>query len=115
MTQAPNPMNSRCGLEDCDCEYTIGGLLRRLEMIMESCRDGLYVTDKDAVFRAIHLQAQLTVEKTRVRMAPGGKPFVRPLYHPLICPCGHTQAMECDDTCLCYVAGSEAERQPTGQ
>jgi hypothetical protein len=28
-------MNSRCGLEDCDCEYTIGGLLRRLELIIE--------------------------------------------------------------------------------
>ena len=26
-------MNARCGLEDCDCEYTIGGLLRRLEII----------------------------------------------------------------------------------
>ncbi len=81
----PNPMNSRCGLEDCDCEYTIGGLLRRLEMIMESCRDGLYVTDKDAVFRAIHLQAQLTVEQTR---------------------------LQCDTSCLCYVAGYEDERQP---
>ena len=33
----PNPMNSRCGLEDCDCEYTIGGLLRRLELVAEMC------------------------------------------------------------------------------
>ena len=98
----PNPMNARCGLEDCDCEYTIGGLLRRLEIVEEQCT-------------AIAREAKRTVEQTRVRMAPGGKPYVRPLYHPLICPCGHTQAMECDDTCLCYVAGSEAERQPTGQ
>ena len=28
-------MNARCGLEACDCEYTIGGLLRRLELIAE--------------------------------------------------------------------------------
>lgn len=41
----PNPMNSRCGLEDCSCEYTIGGLLRRLELIAE--------------------QADLTVKQTR--------------------------------------------------
>ena len=26
-------MNERCGLDACDCEYTIGGLLRRLEII----------------------------------------------------------------------------------
>ena len=58
-------MNARCGLAECDCEYTIGGLLRRLEMIMESCRGGLYVTDKNTVFRAIHRQAQLTIEQTR--------------------------------------------------
>ena len=83
----PNPMNSRCGLEDCDCEYTIGGLLRRLEMIMERCRDGLYVTNKDQVFRMIHQQAQNTVEQTHLR---------------------------CDDTCPCYVAGYEAERRPVG-
>jgi hypothetical protein len=46
----PNPMNSRCGLEDCDCEYTIGGLLRRLEMIIE--------------------QADLTVKQTRAEPCP---------------------------------------------
>ena len=75
----PNPMNSRCGLEDCDCEYTIGGLLRRLEIIAE--------------------QAQVTVKETRVKT----------------CPCRHTQSYECDSTCLCYVAGYEAERQPPGR
>ncbi|KKM83070.1 hypothetical protein LCGC14_1313230 [marine sediment metagenome] len=90
----PNPMNSRCGLKDCDCEYTIGGLLRRLELIAT--------------------EALATVKETRVRMTPGGKPFVRTLYHPLICPRGNTQAVECDDTCPCYVAGSEAERRPPG-
>ena len=72
----PNPMNSRCGLEECDCEYTIGGLLRRLELIMENCTAGLHPSqaprDKDAVFRMIHHSASLTVEETRVRMAPGG-------------------------------------------
>ncbi len=46
----PNPMNSRCGLEDCDCEYTIGGLLRRLELIAE--------------------EAKLAVEQTRSNLAP---------------------------------------------
>ena len=46
----PNPMNSRCGLEDCDCEYTIGGLLRRLEIIAE--------------------QAQVTVANTRAICLP---------------------------------------------
>lgn len=29
----PNPMHSRCGLEDCDCEYTIGKLVKTLEAI----------------------------------------------------------------------------------
>ena len=57
----PNPMNSRCGLEDCDCEYTIGGLLRRLELIAE--------------------QAKLTVEQTRKDPAPAR--CTRPI-HP--CP-----------------------------
>ena len=26
-------MNARCGLEDCDCEYIIGGLLEVLEKL----------------------------------------------------------------------------------
>ena len=54
-------MNARCGLEDCDCEYTIGGLLRRLEMIAE--------------------QADLTVKQTR-RYHEGDR-CTRP-FHP--CP-----------------------------
>ena len=83
----PNPMNSRRGLEGCDCEYTIGGLLRRLEIIMESCHKGLYATDGAGVFREIYRQCQETIQQTRLR---------------------------CDDTCLCYVAGSEAERRPPG-
>ncbi|KKM83715.1 hypothetical protein LCGC14_1306420 [marine sediment metagenome] len=84
----PNPMNSRCGLEDCDCEYTIGGLLRRLEMIAESCTAGLHpAVDKNEVFREIHRQCQETIQQTRAK---------------------------CDDTCLCYVAGYEAERRPIG-
>ena len=29
----PNPMHSRCGLEDCDCEYTIEELLTALERL----------------------------------------------------------------------------------
>ena len=66
----PNPMNARCGSEDCDCEYTIGGLLRRLELIAQ--------------------QALLTVSHTR------------------------SDGADCDDTCICYVAGSEAERRPLG-
>jgi hypothetical protein len=74
----PNPMNSRCGLEDCDCEYTIGGLLRRLEIIAQ--------------------EALTTVRWARGCSEP--------------CQCGHTQAKECDSSCLCYVAGSEAERRP---
>ena len=40
-----NDMKARCGLAKCDCEYTIGGLLRRLEIIAE--------------------QAKLTVKRTR--------------------------------------------------
>lgn len=27
----PNPMGARCGLEDCDCEYTIDYLVEALE------------------------------------------------------------------------------------
>ena len=30
-------MQARCGIEECDCEYTIGGLLLRLEIIAEQC------------------------------------------------------------------------------
>ncbi len=45
-------MKARCGLEDCDCEYTIGGLLRRLELISE--------------------QANLTVKQTRAEPCPCG-------------------------------------------
>ena len=29
----PNPMNSRCGLADCDCGYTIEKLLTALEKL----------------------------------------------------------------------------------
>jgi hypothetical protein len=94
----PNPMNSRCGLEDCDCEYAIGGLLRRLEMIMESCRDGLYVTDKDTVFRAIHLQAQLTIEQTRNACTDS-----------IASTCRH------GSECPCWQDGYEAERRPLGR
>ena len=54
-------MNARCGLAECDCEYTIGGLLRRLELISE--------------------QAQLTVKQTRKDPAPAR--CTRPI-HP--CP-----------------------------
>ncbi len=86
----PNPMNARCGLEACDCEYTIGGLLRRLEIIVE--------------------QANLTIDQTRSPLARR-----RSAYHPSACPCGYTQTMECGTSCLCYVAGSEAERRPIGQ
>ena len=59
-------MNARCGLAECDCEYTIGGLLRRLEIIAEYCTAGLHPTvDKDEVFRIISLGAKLTVKQTR--------------------------------------------------
>ncbi len=96
----PNPMNSRCGLEDCDCEYTIGGLLRRLELIMGNCTAGLHpAVDKDEWFRSISRSAKRTVEQTRAEP----------------CPCDHIQAYECDTSCLCYVAGSEAERPPPGE
>ena len=60
----PNPMNARCGLEDCDCDYTIGGLLRRLEMIAE--------------------QATATVERTRAECTEN---LVAPCQHGLECPC----------------------------
>ena len=84
----PNPMNSRCGLEDCDCEYTIGGLLRRLELVAEQCTAGLHPSvDKDEVFRAISWAANRTIRQTQ---------------------------RECDDTCACHVAGYEAERRPPG-
>ncbi|KKL10453.1 hypothetical protein LCGC14_2555680 [marine sediment metagenome] len=85
-------MNARCELENCGCEYTIGGLLRRLELIMENCTAGLHPSqsprDKDEVFRMISRSARLTVAQTRKD--------------------------HCDTSCLCYVAGSEAERRPIG-
>ncbi len=59
-------MNARCGLAECDCEYTIGGLLRRLEMIVESCTAGLHPTvDKAAVFQGIAYDAKCTIKQTR--------------------------------------------------
>ena len=33
VTDNPNPLNARCGLKDCDCEYTIGGLLLVLRQV----------------------------------------------------------------------------------
>lgn len=62
----PNPMHSRCGLEDCFCEYTIGGLLRRLEMIAE--------------------QATTTVKQLRAEAACIENP-IAPCEHGLECPC----------------------------
>lgn len=44
----PNPMNARCGLEDCDCEYTIGGLVRRLELISEEALNTVKHTRQEA-------------------------------------------------------------------
>ena len=70
----PNPMNSRCGLEDCDCEFTIGGLLRRLEIIAG--------------------QANITVKQTRV-----DEDLIAPCQHGLECPCyqdGHQAGYEAE-------------------
>ncbi len=39
----PNPMNSRCGLEDCDCGHMIEKLVKALEKITE--RMGKYSRD----------------------------------------------------------------------
>ncbi len=62
-------MNARCGLAECDCEYTIGGLLRRLELIAGNCTAGLLPSqspqDKDEWFRTIARGAKLTVKQTR--------------------------------------------------
>jgi len=60
----PNPMHSRCGLEDCSCEYTIGGLLRRLELIAE--------------------QANHTVARTRAVCVDN---LIAPCEPGLECPC----------------------------
>ena len=64
-TRNPNPMNARCGLEDCDCEYTIGGLLRRLEVIAE--------------------EATATVKLTRSWLET--EDLIAPCEHGLECPC----------------------------
>ena len=66
-------MNARCGLADCNCEYTIGGLLRRLEMLLEALEE---LTPSDwslndpmsLKYGKAHDAAQqgkLTVEQTR--------------------------------------------------
>ena len=62
----PNPMHSRCGLTDCDCEYTIGGLLRRLELIAE--------------------EATATVKLTRNTWTCVDN-LIAPCEHGLECPC----------------------------
>ena len=59
----PNPMNARCGLENCDCEYTIGGLLKALEerpspawlspiSAFEECYDNWFVTAQATINKA---------------------------------------------------------------
>ncbi len=59
-------VTARCGLADCDCEYTIGGLLRRLEVIAEQCTAGLHPNvDKNAVFQHIAYDANLTIGQAR--------------------------------------------------
>ena len=40
-------MSARCGCEGCDCEYTIAGLLRRLEMLAEQCLETVRDTRAD--------------------------------------------------------------------
>ena len=113
----PNPMNSRCGLEDCDCEYTIGGLLRRLELIMENCTAGLHPSqsprDKDEVFRMIHRSARLTVDQTRKDHCDTSCPCYQAgteCSGPSLCV-DHPETMA---ECPCYQEGYEAERRPVG-
>ena len=50
----PNPMHSRCGLEDCDCEYTIGYLLTALRQVRDSLspEDSLWSVAEYAIDRA---------------------------------------------------------------
>ncbi len=94
-------MSARCGLENCDCEYTIGGLLRRLELIMGNCTAGLHpAVDKDEWFRSISRSAKRTVEQTRKDHAPAR------CTHP------DTACRDCYD--LGYQDGYEAERRPIG-
>ncbi|KKL10452.1 hypothetical protein LCGC14_2555670 [marine sediment metagenome] len=35
----PNPMNSRCGLEDCDCGYVIEKLLTALKRALSTTQE----------------------------------------------------------------------------
>ena len=58
-------MKARCGLEDCDCEYTIFGLSEGLERIIGQCTAGLHPgNDKDAVFRTIAFTARQIIAKS---------------------------------------------------
>ena len=41
-------MNARCGLEDCDCEFVIGGLIRRLEVLSEDAMRTVQRTRQEA-------------------------------------------------------------------
>ena len=57
-------MKARCGLEDCDCEYTIEKLLGALRRAETQCTAGLHpAVDKDEVFRAIAHDAQATLTR----------------------------------------------------
>jgi hypothetical protein len=59
----PNPVHSRCGLEDCDCEYTIEKLTRALVTVRGQCTAGLHPgVDKDEVFRAIAYTSRTATE-----------------------------------------------------
>ena len=35
----PNPMNSRCGLEDCDCGYVIDSILSKMHEIRDMIQE----------------------------------------------------------------------------
>jgi len=45
--KSTNPMNSRCGLEDCDCEYTIDKLQEGLRQVQRIAHDLSECVDTD--------------------------------------------------------------------
>ena len=93
VTDNPNPLNARCGLAECDCEYTIGGLLRRLEIIAE--------------------QSNFTVTQTRKdHCDPSCLCYVAGSECSGLSLCvDHPETIA---ECPCYQAGYEAERRPIG-
>lgn len=86
-----NPMNSRCGLEDCDCGYVIEKLISGLESA---------ALDYHCYARTLHLHFFANCPDPKCEKAWGLLAWAK------------VGAKGYGSTCPCYQAGYERERRP---